>query len=779
MVGVGSLKRWSFVLWVLLPVLLALAPAPLAAQTGGITLQVQPFYSGHYKFGEWLPLRITVTNAGASVAADVRVEMTQSGAQSAWLVPVDLPTGAQKQITLYVLPTSFAQVARVRVLNGTQELARQNAELTLHQNNDYLIGVVAPRQEPFIPVSGTVLEGVTPRTIRTLPIGLSDLPERPEGLRLLDAIVLTDVDTSGLTTAQTTALTMWVRKGGRLILGGGASAARTLAGLPDELVSAFRSQNGATELNALDALGTFGEADVRVQGPFVATFSTGGNALLKQGDTVLVAETRAGDGFITYSALDLAASPFDAWAGAARFWKKLVTPGSAYPMNTPVDVSPNLIRSRYMAMALQNLPVLALPSVTWLSALLAAYIILVGPVNYLILRRLKKLDWGWLTIPALTLLFAVGAFGVSNQLRGSDVIVNQVSVVDFTREGTPREMETVVGLFSPTRGSYNLEVPAGGLVIPVSNQYDVFSRGESANTNVEIVESNPLVIRGIEINQGALQAFAIQSPAPQDWRIRSDLTIEGDRVRGAVVNGLNVALSDAAIFSGERYIRLGEIAPGETRTIDQAWGLFGGYIGNLIEGNTPNHEARRQILGARFDTWRGNDRLSSTPILIGWLSSSPLDVRVQNTSPARETKTLAVVPLNVKFAQGIFRFGMSDWRVQEVSAVGDRTNCGQINFTGVRNGNIVMDFLPPVDLKVQTVKSLKVLVRESYPQTIELQDNSNEWVVLPIKEPSEFMVENPERFVRPDGSVRMRLSSKEFFDRCVLYGIEMDAQIAE
>ena len=53
----------------------------------------------------------------------------------------------------------------------------------------------------------------------------------------------------------------------------------------------------------------------------------------------------------------------------------------------------------HMALALQNLPVLALPSLNILAVLLGVYIVFVGPVNYLVLRRLKKLDWGWVTIP--------------------------------------------------------------------------------------------------------------------------------------------------------------------------------------------------------------------------------------------------------------------------------------------------------------------------------------------------------------------------------------------
>lgn len=780
MVGSGSQKCWLLVFGIKLLVLLLVSPPPLAAQSGGVTLKVAPFFNGHFKYGEWLPLRITITNTGAAVSAQARVEMTQTSGQTAWLVPVELPGGAQKQITLYVLPPSFAQVARVRVLNGTQELAQENAPLTLHPNKDYLIGVIAPRLEPFNSLGGQVLPGTTPRTLRTLPLTPDDIPERAEGLRSLDALVLTDTDTSGLSPAQTRAMSTWIQDGGRLVLGGGASAARTLAGLPDELVQEFRSENNVVELNALDALGEFGESAVRVEGPFAAAFPTGGAALIQAKGNALVVEKRAGDGLVTYAALDLAASPFDAWAGAARFWTKLVTPGSALPLNGPADVSPRLVRLNYVASALQNLPVLALPSLNALAILLTVYIILVGPVNYFVLRRSKKLDWGWITIPALTLLFALGAFGVTAQLRGSDVILNQISVVDFGRDGRPHEMETAVGLFSPTRGSFNLELPGDSFVIPVSNQYNPISGGvEGSGTKVEIVESSPLLVRGIEINQGALQSFAIESPAPDDWLIESDLNVEGEHVRGVINNGLSVPLEDVVLVNGERFIRLNQLLPNMKREVDQNWQFFGGNVAGLVSGSTPNSEARRQILDARFDSWRGNQRTAAAPMLIGWMDTSPLDVRVQNITATRLAKTLTIVPLNLAYTPGGLHLGANDWRIQEVWSTGERVNCGAVNYMGVSNGNVVLDFLPPVALKLNAVKGLRVLVKETDPQTIELQDADGKWIALDIQSPSTYAAEYPDRFVKSNGAVRMRISGTKVTERCVFYSLELDAEIGE
>jgi hypothetical protein len=695
-----------------------------------------------------------------------------------WLVPVELPTGAQKQFTLYVLPPSFAQVARVRVMEGTQELAKENASLTLHPNNEYLLGVIAPRIEPFNPIGGTVLGGAVPRTVRTLPLTLNDIPERAEGLRALDGLVLSDADTSALSPAQMRALAIWIQQGGRLVVGGGASAARTLSGLPDELVGEFRAMNGVTELEQVDELGIFTDQPVRVPGPFVAALGSGGMTLLKQNNDVLVSEKRVGNGYVTYSALDLAASPFDAWAGTPQFWGRLLAPNSTYPSNTPIDISPKLVRTRYMATALQNLPVLALPSVGVLTTLLIAYIILVGPVNYFVLRKLKKLDWGWLTIPALTLLFAVGAFGISNQLRGGDVILNQVSIVEFGTDGKAREMETLVGMFSPTRGTFNLEIPAGGLVIPIMNQFDPFSSNPTAGgTSVDVVEGNPLLVRGVQINQGALQAFAVQSPPPPEWRIEGNLKVEGERVRGTIVNRTDTLLSDVIVTVGERFLRLGDLQPNEPVTLDHTWQFYGGQVSNLIGGSEVHDEARRQILNARFDYWRGTQNAPSAPLLLGWMTGSPLDARVQNLNVSREAKTLVLAAIPADYGAGVVLIGANDWNIELREVRGNRSECGSVNYTGVRDGELVLAFRVPTPVHIKNVRKLTFVVRDQPPQIVEIQDTEGAWKPLPFFDIGRFDIANAMQFLKPDGSLHLRISSKDLFDRCSWYSFEMEAEV--
>ena len=116
-------------------------------------------------------------------------------------------------------------------------------------------------------------------------------------------------------------------------------------------------------------------------------------------------------------ALDLSSSPFNAWIGTTSFFAKLLAPGATYPDWMPPDMSPRQLATGPISNALSNLPSLDLPSARTVVLLLAVYILLVGPVNYIVLRWRKKLHWGWVTIPLITLVFTGLSFGVGYAKR--------------------------------------------------------------------------------------------------------------------------------------------------------------------------------------------------------------------------------------------------------------------------------------------------------------------------------------------------------------------------
>src|SRR4029079_17407192 len=103
-----------------------------------------------------------------------------------------------------------------------------------------------------------------------------------------------------------------------------------------------------------------------------------------------------------------------------------------------------------------RLPSLSLPSTGTLLVFLLTYVLVIGPLNYLVLRRLRRLEWAWFSVPLVVLLFSCGLYAVGAGLRGGQSQLSQAAIVQGA-EGQTRAFATgFIGLFSPRRTSYTV-----------------------------------------------------------------------------------------------------------------------------------------------------------------------------------------------------------------------------------------------------------------------------------------------------------------------------------
>ena len=126
--------------------------------------------------------------------------------------------------------------------------------------------------------------------------------------------------------------------------------------------------------------------------------------------------------------------------------------------------------------AVYQLPALALPPTSGLLVIIAAYILIIGPINYLVLKRLDRRELAWVTMPVLVLAFAAASFGYGSFLRGTDVVVNEVAIVRGAPDATEASAQVYFGIFSPTRSTYQVQVPQGALLAAPMNG-DPFGQG--------------------------------------------------------------------------------------------------------------------------------------------------------------------------------------------------------------------------------------------------------------------------------------------------------------
>ena len=180
-----------------------------------------------------------------------------------------------------------------------------------------------------------------------------------------------------------------------------------------------------------------------------------------------------------------------------------------------------------------NLASLALPPIGGLLVLLFGYVVLVGPVNYIVLRRIDRREWAWITVPVLIVVFTVGSFGIGGLLRGSDVIVHEVGIVrgapgrgcghdpvvpraSSARPGRPTR--------SRSRATRCWQPPMNG---------DIFGTG--AGTALDVLQGDPSRVRDLDVGYGSIRTIRAEASATAP-EVTASLRLADGRLQGTVTN---------------------------------------------------------------------------------------------------------------------------------------------------------------------------------------------------------------------------------------------------
>ena len=96
-------------------------------------------------------------------------------------------------------------------------------------------------------------------------------------------------------------------------------------------------------------------------------------------------------------------------------------------------------------------------SIWWVILLLTGLAVLLGPVDYKLLKRYGRLPWTWLTCTFWIILFTIGAYFGVQALRGGQLELRVVSVLDGIENSHHVWSTSYCGLFAPKSDDYRLK----------------------------------------------------------------------------------------------------------------------------------------------------------------------------------------------------------------------------------------------------------------------------------------------------------------------------------
>ena len=802
----------------LLSLLLALVVVPLTVafvpwRQGQPTLQltVSAGYGGYYRRGLWTPVRVNISNSGDALSGVIRVRTGGIGGadDTTYQTPLDLPEGARKQLFLYVSLGNYAQDIQVEVVDSRGKVViSQVAGLRMANSEDILGAVVTTS-----PLGAVDLTARLPGSGSAHQVlwRIEDIPAKSEALASLDLIMFHDVDTGMLQEDQMTAISRWVLTGGHLIVAGGDSWQRTTAGLADLLPVELR---GTVPLETLTPLALYLKRPSGGLGEGTTAVSTlphaGAQILVSVGDVPLVVRGAYGAGFVDFLAVDPGAEPLRSWADKSWLWYTLARSVGQQP--PWVHGISDWASARDATRTMYNT---VLPTLIQLCGFLAIYIMLIGPVNYLVLKRLNRREWAWFSILALIVVFSALAYAFGFNLRGTVPTVSRLNIVQVWPGTAEAQVETLIGVQSPRRRSYDVSIERGYLLRALPEE------GIGLDVPAVFDEGTRYVAQNIAIDGGMIASFT-GSGAELAPSLESSATwmLSGDqvpRVVGEIRNTTDISLQDAVILVKGEARALGTLAPGETATYDIALGpqdpapltlgnmlqRFATYtynpfgygssvpgwcfshrgitltISDVMQGEPfsckttgiTRHEQeirrRYQMLAALITDYDVSGGRDSGVYVFAWAGNSLVDVALSGQAQREEDTTLYIfaLPVRVSAVSSTIEIpaGLTTWSVVETADPRTMLDVKPASFEIASGSQAAFQFMPMRQMTLSDVEQLVVKFSKQGPLALDLWDwESESWVTINLSQTSASTeVNRPARFIGPENAVNVRIYSQD------------------
>lgn len=613
----------KIVLGVALILLVAMVPGKAGAED--IKLQTELNFGGAgavlHQYS-WNRLKVTVSNSSAkdlqgTLVLDAGAEYTEE---------IFVEAGKNAEVSFYLPPGRLLDDGRnlqlnsldVRLLGSRgKEVVQSRVVISSWGMEFAYVGVLGRNPGNFSRLTNVLDDvGVTPG------IGPEDL-DNQFFAQNLKAIIVSNPETVSFTPAQQNQLRRWVEQGGILILGGGSGWQNVSAIIPDDL-QPVRAQ-GVTTVSGAEM------AELHLPVPpedipyTIATGEVLGSVLMTADSAPLLVRKTLGRGAVLWSALDLEEAPFDNPANVEAFWDQVFMRQPSTPAQR--DTDPWAVNSIFNRISQDTLASALSPGKIFL--LLLLYIVLVGPVNWLVLRKLDRREWAWLTIPMLSLLFTVGAFSAGRIGRGSDRILYQLNFVDVYSENLAG-VRSHSGVFIPKRGRFTITSPAPGLIPLEQNTIAKTSGGQPA-----LEFTNPPLWSVARFYGADFQEL------PGAFAVRMEYS--GQRIQAEITNKSGRDLFDSYIRFGRHWYSVGPLEAGETVNINAGPGTFDFDSVLKLYSVTPNHGGWYNFEGM----------LPSQPILfVGFGDAGLLKVEGTGATVALDIWTQALENADLDFPPG-------------------------------------------------------------------------------------------------------------------------------
>lgn len=571
----------------LIAVLCLLLCTASALADGGVTVSADFGYDGAVTYLSAMPLRVTLKNDGADTELTVAIDVDRSSSEyDTYEYPLSLASGAEKQLVIPIMLNYKQKTYTVRVTGKEGLIAsvpitpkKVIAPTTL------LVGVLSdsPQTLSYLNIGTANDQLMRGEVWQTITLTQDTFPDSYELMRAFSFLAVDGVDISQFSDAQRQALQTWLKNGGVAIVGGGTravSAYRGFAGMTGITTGAPYSAQGAAQA-LVDALSDtqfpLTESAASAQGTALLSPINGDLAqqIAALDGKTLIARSQVGSGLVYTTAFSLSEKPLSGWKGMSCFWQRVLLSTGASAYQSLVDSSSNYYRSSrdyYTDTSmLTTLGIANDESMIYPMLAIAVFLLLAGAGSYLLLKRLDKREWMWLTVPVLSAC-CVGVLS----LMGSRMQLNKpaataYSIYNISSDGRTSSA-TMAGVAIAQKENMTVSTCENALVEPSNTYYSYYEEDDDTKTYMHSLRylytlGEKRAVTFPAAGAWEVQLLYIQPEENPQLNVSASIWWEDDGLHGEIVNNSDYTLDAGYVLTMYGYCTTPRILPGQTAKI--------------------------------------------------------------------------------------------------------------------------------------------------------------------------------------------------------------------
>ncbi|MCC6545956.1 hypothetical protein IT570_02215 [Candidatus Sumerlaeota bacterium] len=587
-------------------ILLGFAPASLMAQAENLKVDVEAGFSGDYRAGKWVPIFVTIANQpppekSINDIEDFKGRITLSSQPTGDSDPVqfvrevDVPKASSKRFVLYGKFPQDIPPGRVPEIRLSTESGKYLAQyplnvLSVPMDKTIVARVTSGSQQIALPS----FRDQYADTARYGGINPDLLTDHWAAYDSANIVLFSSWPAKSLRPEVVEALRQWVAMGGTLVFATGRETqsysdeeSRKLLPVTINGTRRMEEQSNKFHITADSSGAVEGAAKAYILCD--ATPTANAEVLLQVENIPLIVREKIGRGQVVFFANDLQSD--------SRVLERLLMP--AWQSISPL---PNLASAEgHLPETLQKFQTLtgraARPPNQFIIILICViYTVIVGPLNFAILAKKKKLELAWITLPVIVLFFFFFIYGVGKLTKGNNDIIREVTINRFTQHSPIGSSFTVVGTFvsnpanhyfRPVNNHFSLEDAFGWSpghsflgpqnMMPFVVASSAASRMNAAPTTTFDPRSGQLYVSSLKMGTYDAQNFILRGPVDRKGEgIKAKVAWKGAGLVGTITNATGDDFDQSWLAVGNSLMPLGGLKNGEAHSLDDKF-ILNGY----------------------------------------------------------------------------------------------------------------------------------------------------------------------------------------------------------